>query len=973
MLISCERCSTTYPLDDNLVPAAGASVQCTKCGNVFVAKRPAAPRSPAATAIFGAAPPPSAPRPPAPAAPSAPRPPAPSQPPSNRTMMFGAPGAAEAPKAKPAESAPRAGNPAASRTMIFGGPAGSLPDEPKPKAAPPAPKTMIFGADSLPAPEPAAKPAAPVGSRTMIFGGPSGSLPEEPKPKAAASAPRTMIFGADTLPPDAQVPKPAAPVGSKTMIFGGPAGSLPDEPKPRAAPVPKTTSSGGPAGTLPDEPKPKAASPKTIIFGADSLPPPEPAAKPAAPVGSKTMIFGGPAGSLPDAPKPKAPPAPEPPPPAIGSRTMIFGGPAEPPAESVRIPGEASARSETGRTMSFGAPGQAPVTGLTGNMVFGADEAREHPERLTEHTVRVDLAEFERHARGEGGLTPPAGGPPATADGPSLSSVDTFPPDLTPDDLPPRQDRTVQVAISDVEGTPEKPEDEAPGARPPAEKPKTQLFAMSDLDPHQAMPTEPDRARTAAPDTDPGLQPLPPRRAERGIDPSFLDTLEPGASGPSLGKVGSTLQPVPVLQPHAGPQVSDLSTSRTDPNRSPLATPDPEGVLSSSTTSPSFEAVPMPEPRFTSAPIELPPEAPGLLSLGGPGPDAGDAAAELQASTRRRSRLALALVLVLAVGAVLAIALALFGPRLKAVLSGTAVPPTVVEAAQRALLQLKGDEPGARDRVVGSLRATLQQYPRHVASHAALLTALVLEYDEVRARAALQRARYEELTQALATLERDKVPNADQKRAVLRARMEAVQKAYAPLETRARPLGRELEEAALVLDALARDGTLDEADQARAHGARTLYLAVLGDPATDSLAAAWAAMPGRDPLDPFVELSPVIAALNAREVDSTRALRGAERLQALLKKDNTVHRAAVLVARARLASGDWAGALADLEPLVLQKRDLVLASELLQRAKELPAASSAETPPEPTPEPSPPEPAPPAPPEPAPGERDPLR
>jgi predicted Zn finger-like uncharacterized protein len=43
VLIRCEKCSTLYELDDNLVPPQGAPVQCSKCQFVFKAY-PAAPQ-----------------------------------------------------------------------------------------------------------------------------------------------------------------------------------------------------------------------------------------------------------------------------------------------------------------------------------------------------------------------------------------------------------------------------------------------------------------------------------------------------------------------------------------------------------------------------------------------------------------------------------------------------------------------------------------------------------------------------------------------------------------------------------------------------------------------------------------------------------------------------------------------------------------------------------------------------------------
>lgn len=70
MRIRCERCATTYELDERRLPGHGALVKCTRCDHVFRAARPgagadgapepmrdpAAPEHPAAedrTALFG--------------------------------------------------------------------------------------------------------------------------------------------------------------------------------------------------------------------------------------------------------------------------------------------------------------------------------------------------------------------------------------------------------------------------------------------------------------------------------------------------------------------------------------------------------------------------------------------------------------------------------------------------------------------------------------------------------------------------------------------------------------------------------------------------------------------------------------------------------------------------------------------------------------------------------------------------------
>ncbi|HEX7624244.1 MAG TPA: zinc-ribbon domain-containing protein, partial [Anaeromyxobacteraceae bacterium] len=42
MLIRCEKCTTTYELDEALLPPQGAPVQCSRCQFVFTARPEAA-------------------------------------------------------------------------------------------------------------------------------------------------------------------------------------------------------------------------------------------------------------------------------------------------------------------------------------------------------------------------------------------------------------------------------------------------------------------------------------------------------------------------------------------------------------------------------------------------------------------------------------------------------------------------------------------------------------------------------------------------------------------------------------------------------------------------------------------------------------------------------------------------------------------------------------------------------------------
>ncbi len=130
MQITCEKCGTVYALDDRLIPAGGAPVQCTRCGNVFTA-RPTAAAAPEPTrrtmVLFPNSDPPGPAfdRTPAPA----PRP-APSEPPltteakvalGKTLLQFPA---IQAPAPTPAAPTPR---PAAPATPTRGTPAASAP------------------------------------------------------------------------------------------------------------------------------------------------------------------------------------------------------------------------------------------------------------------------------------------------------------------------------------------------------------------------------------------------------------------------------------------------------------------------------------------------------------------------------------------------------------------------------------------------------------------------------------------------------------------------------------------------------------------------------------------------------------------------------------------------------------------------------------------------------------------------------
>ncbi|MEW5739036.1 MAG: zinc-ribbon domain-containing protein [Myxococcota bacterium] len=312
MLISCEKCSTTYVLDDALIPPQGAPVQCTRCGHVFTAKLPTkdlastmpgppnwdAGKKPGSSTIAFGQPAQSNAAPPAGSQTLAFGAVGASAPPAKQTAMFGAPAAAPPPA------------PAGKQTMVFGAPGAASP------APPPGKQTMVFGAPG------AAAPAPPPGKQTMVFGAP-GAPPAAPAPSK-----QTMVFGAPVT------SAPAPPAGKQTMVFGAPAAASP----PAAAPAKQTMVFGAPAAA-PAASSPQPSTKQTMVFGAAAAP----VAAPAPPVGKQTMVFGAVPPSAAPEPATAAPQQP------ARNQTMMFGRvPGGQPKVTPNTPGQhGSERSES--------------------------------------------------------------------------------------------------------------------------------------------------------------------------------------------------------------------------------------------------------------------------------------------------------------------------------------------------------------------------------------------------------------------------------------------------------------------------------------------------------------------------------------------------------------------------------------------------------------------------------------------------
>jgi predicted Zn finger-like uncharacterized protein len=208
VLISCEKCATTYVLDDGMIPPQGAPVQCTRCGFVFTAK-PVAQVAPSSnqTQAFGVS-----------------AVPAPEN--KNQTMVFGA-GSVPALKnetvafGRPAVQPPAAAAPAMNQTLVFGAKAvqSSKAEVPAPaqRGAPPSNQTLVFGARGVTPKGDVSIPA--VGTAGLNLSASDQTVrvdvsslkfsSETPVPQRAPESPRssTVLFGRNdaqaTLDPDA--------------------------------------------------------------------------------------------------------------------------------------------------------------------------------------------------------------------------------------------------------------------------------------------------------------------------------------------------------------------------------------------------------------------------------------------------------------------------------------------------------------------------------------------------------------------------------------------------------------------------------------------------------------------------------------------------------------------------------------------------------------------------------------------------
>lgn len=841
------------------------------------------------------------------------------------TMMFGAPSTQAAPDAGPT---PAASTAAPNRTMMFGAPganAAAAGPTPAASARPPA-STMMFGVGGAPVAPAAASqaPATAAPNRTMMFGaaGANTAGPTEVAPPAAKPA-GTMIFGAAGA-NLAGAAKPEAPSAAKpagTMIFGaaGANAAAPHAAEAPAAAKPAGTMIFGAAGAnaaapqKADAPAPTGGANRTMMFGAPAANAAGPAAHaPPAAKPAGTMIFGAAAANATAAPKADAPA------PAGGTnRTMMFGAPA---ANAPASPEAAAPAAKPAGTMIFGAPAAAAAPPAaapagssrlpSGTMIFGAPATAAASPSTEEPTAAQSgkTAIFGLNQIAPGPAAAPKssplhfGGPAASPPGPK--------PKLT--------ESTVRIGPDDLERMMR--EHEAgkgahlplPTISPPTLSPagmaasegarggSTQMFAMSSSPPAtgeagQAGGT--NRTQMFAM-SDAGPTIAPTQQSAGGTQMfamSDAGALSPLAASP----VSSNAATLPLDAPVAPAAPAPLLEAATIPHHPPVA-------------------------AEVRARIELPPDDDaGAFEQADPAAVADEAMA-LRAQVLRRNRIAgIAIALVLMTVA-LAVSWRVFGK----VLLAPKVPVEAMQKQEAALATLRFDDSGSKSAAVTELNGLLTSYPDFVEAHAAMVTALSLQLDDVQQRVRRLEKEAERLNAQVMRLNKDKAPGdwqtraqafSDEAKKVIeqqRALADAAQK----LDAKAREAYRGLE------DAVTRVGDPPTQAKLATIRAQALFHGVSGTEQAIQLTERYRALqPGVT--DGWIDLAIPEYAVNARVSNELKA-EAAEKLEKLHQQDSTFLRTYVLAARLQLLNHNTDAAQEELEKVLAMRKDHDVALEL---------------------------------------------
>lgn len=712
----------------------------------------------------------------------------------------------------------------------------------------------------------------------------------------------------------------------------------------------------------------KPASNSTQMFGALG---PTPAASKKDEAPRSTQVFGALSPQAPNAAGTSKP----------ANSTQMFGAiGAEPPAQK-----------SAPQSIDFGkqGPGQSGGPGRS-TMIFGAGGPGSTPKaNKSDATVRVGPEDLERMLKehreltGRGTETTPSEGSPAVPpDRHNATQMFAMKDAMPPESVTPtgdenaanaseaRRDKTQLFAYSDSAKPPDEQTDpglarrdrtqlfayadgtSAPPAKPASEEParhqKTQMFALTDNAPTSPQPIpegakeEPARHQKTqmfalndvappAPVTEP-LERVEPVKARRGgntgqqpktmifggaADPASPKNLD---LPPANRDVATDPSGADVLDAIGGPvpkQGKDFSHNVTSPNLPDIGDDLPESLREqdqSTTLNPD-------DPQPSTGP-ELQPVGQG---------DQGDdeATMALASSGKRRTVIALVVVGIVVIGLLAAAAWKLYGDQLMA----PKVAPVVLQQLETEQIKLKADDTASKTAAIKGLSTLVANNPAYVEGHAALVTAYVLQLDDLQQNALRLEKWRNEKNNRITRYNQEKQPSDWEARGK-------------QLEEEVRKLNDQL--TTLVSDEKNVDGQLRaeygrfaSAAQQAGHAtleaqraalrAQALYQAYGGSDKALTMLKDFRAL-GPNDGDGFIDLVAAEYAVNAKVTDATIA-QAMKDLEGLRAKDGTFMRVYTLEARIHLQKGELDQAEAQVDRLLAVNAKHDVANQLKEAIK----------------------------------------
>jgi hypothetical protein len=310
-----------------------------------------------------------------------------------------------------------------------------------------------------------------------------------------------------------------------------------------------------------------------------------------------------------------------------------------------------------------------------------------------------------------------------------------------------------------------------------------------------------------------------------------------------------------------------------------------------------------------------------------------DPAAVLRAQVARRNRIALIIIALVLVGAAVAVTWKVFGRRLL----NRSAPVAAVDACEKALSKLRFDDSASKAEAVAMLNDVTQKYPDYIEGHAALVTAVSLQLDDVQQRVRRIEALVDRDNSRIKRFGAEHSPsNWETQVHTLTEQVEALIKEHKPLAEEGQKLDAQARQAYKGLEvAVTHVGDPSKPARLAALRAQALFHGVSGTEEAMKLSARYEQTADGQAPDGWIDLAIPEYAANARVSDELIAQAQAK-LEELHKRDATFLRTYVLAARLALAKKDLDGATSNLDQVLSMQKNHDVAIELREWIRKLP-------------------------------------